>query len=606
MDEEEEPALKPVRKSPVKRVATNSHTQIVAPSVPKVEGLYFDEMKIAVSGTFQAMSREDIEEYIKERGGKISSAISGKTDFLIVGHILEDGRDVSEGSKYRAAKEKKISILTEIEFFDKYPKIELRTVPSLPPTVNSAANALNNEFKMKAVSLPSSSSSSSSSKTGAGATSGMYDLWVDKYRPTHPQDLVGHGDLVRRLSDWLRTWEAVHVTKKLPKPAFSKENPGAKAVLISGPPGIGKTTVATIVARQFQFEVLELNASDTRNKRELDEKLVEAVSSHAISSAFAPSGHANSTSATSAGGANVGVGMKLQRRLVIMDEVDGMGGSDRGGVAELIKIIKISRVPIICICNDRQSQKVKSLANHCFDLRVRRPMKSQIADRLVAIAAQEGLVVDKNAAEILVEQAGNDIRAALNALQMWAQATQQSQEGGSRLGYTELKAGLSRIEKDKVLRLSPFDAALGLMAGEKAPWDERYNAFFVDYSLVPLLVQENYIDAAKNGVYRHSQLDDAMKMEALCRAAEAVSDMDLVGSSIRGADQHWELLPTQAIFCMRVGQPIVGFQAFPSFPSVRPSPFLELLVLKSRYITLFMFYDMIWYYMKLILHCCCC
>lgn len=80
-----------------------------------------------------------------------------------------------------------------------------------------------------------------------------------------------------------------------------------------------------------------------------------------------------------------------KRRLIIMDEVDGMGGSDRGGIAELTKIIKASRVPIICICNDRQSPKIRGLANHCYDLRVRRPTKTAIAQRLVAIAQKEGL-----------------------------------------------------------------------------------------------------------------------------------------------------------------------------------------------------------------------
>jgi replication factor C subunit 1 len=70
-----------------------------------------------------------------------------------------------------------------------------------------------------------------------------------------------------------------------------------------------------------------------------------------------------------------------------------MGGSDRGGMAELLKIIKASKCPIICICNDRQSPKVRSLANNCYDLRVRRPTKTQIAMRLVEIAKCEGLQV---------------------------------------------------------------------------------------------------------------------------------------------------------------------------------------------------------------------
>ena len=56
-----------------------------------------------------------------------------------------------------------------------------------------------------------------------------------------------------------------------------------------------------------------------------------------------------------------------------MDEVDGVGAGDRGGIAALIKIIKTTKTPIICICNDGQSQKVKSLAGHCYDLKFQKP-----------------------------------------------------------------------------------------------------------------------------------------------------------------------------------------------------------------------------------------
>lgn len=51
----------------------------------------------------------------------------------------------------------------------------------------------------------------------------------------------------------------------------------------------------------------------------------------------------------------------LTSHVLIMDEVDGMAGNeDRGGMQELIGIIKASKVPIICLCNDRQSAKVRS------------------------------------------------------------------------------------------------------------------------------------------------------------------------------------------------------------------------------------------------------
>lgn len=51
-----------------------------------------------------------------------------------------------------------------------------------------------------------------------------------------------------------------------------------------------------------------------------------------------------------------------------MDEVDGMSAGDRGGVADLIQTLKGAKLPIICICNDKYNQKLKSLRNHCLEL----------------------------------------------------------------------------------------------------------------------------------------------------------------------------------------------------------------------------------------------
>ena len=52
-----------------------------------------------------------------------------------------------------------------------------------------------------------------------------------------------------------------------------------------------------------------------------------------------------------------------------MDEVDGMSRGDHGGMAELIHIIKKTQIPIICICNDRQDTKIRSLVNSCVDIK---------------------------------------------------------------------------------------------------------------------------------------------------------------------------------------------------------------------------------------------
>ena len=69
---------------------------------------------------------------------------------------------------------------------------------------------------------------------------------------------------------------------------------------------------------------------------------------------------------------STGTGLKFcsvaAQMVLIMDEVDGMSAGDRGGVADLIQTLKGAKLPIICICNDKYNQKLKSLRNHCLEL----------------------------------------------------------------------------------------------------------------------------------------------------------------------------------------------------------------------------------------------
>jgi len=80
--------------------------------------------------------------------------------------------------------------------------------------------------------------------------------------------------------------------------------------------------------------------------------------------------------------ANIFGGGVTKKSVIIMDEVDGVGAGDRGGLGALIAVIKQSKTPIICICNDRQNRKLQSLANHCLDLKFNRPGKDAILRRV--------------------------------------------------------------------------------------------------------------------------------------------------------------------------------------------------------------------------------
>lgn len=96
-----------------------------------------------------------------------------------------------------------------------------------------------------------------------------------------------------------------------------------------------------------------------------------------------------------------------RKTCLVMDEVDGMSGGDRGGMAELIAIIKASKIPIICIANDYYDRKISSLKTHCYDLRFAKPPKPLVVKRLTEIAKEEGFVIpNPQAIEKLYETGG--------------------------------------------------------------------------------------------------------------------------------------------------------------------------------------------------------
>lgn len=98
---------------------------------------------------------------------------------------------------------------------------------------------------------------------------------------------------------------------------------------------LGKTTTATLVARESGRDVLELNASDARSKKALGQALGDVTGSQVLS--FDGMGDSKKKKAP------------VQKRCIIMDEVDGMGAGDRSGMSELIQMIKHSKVPIVSL-----------------------------------------------------------------------------------------------------------------------------------------------------------------------------------------------------------------------------------------------------------------
>ncbi|KAG0444177.1 hypothetical protein HPB47_014086 [Ixodes persulcatus] len=362
----------------------------------------------------------------------------------------------------------------------------------------------------------------STSKASPARLPSAGQMWVDRYRPQTTKQIIGQqGDKsnCHKLRLWLQNWHKSRAGPKRPPPKWGGgggDGSAFKAALLSGAPGVGKTTTANLVAREAGFSVLELNASDTRSKKSLKQEVAELLGNQTLT----------------------GEGLS-SKHMLIMDEVDGMAGNqDRGGVQELIALIKSTRIPIVCICNDRSHPKMRSLVNYCFDLRFYRPQVKQIQAAMMSIACKEGLSVTPAVVQEIIMASNQDVRQVLHNLSLWTARTKG-------ISSEQVKADTGKGTKD--IRLGPFDVVRKILSsaegGQSLSLGEKSALFFHDYSMVPMFVQDNYIHvqplAAQGDKRRHLRL--------LVEASESICQGDLIERQIRSCGS-WSLLPMQAFF----------------------------------------------------------
>lgn len=296
------------------------------------------------------------------------------------------------------------------------------------------------------------------------------NLWVDKYSPNELKSLIGNSKSVQDISKWLDNIHSGNDTKR--------------ACMISGPPGIGKTSSAKLLLKKFNYDVMEFNASSDRSKVFISNKLKELTQSKTFYKVI--------SNVSSAGESDDKV-----QKAIIMDEVDGMSSGDDGGVTELINFVKAInkknsdiKTILICVCNNRSKTNITQLAKECIDVRFYKPSRDNMFQRANYLLGKEKIRIPVMNLYKIVDVCDGDIRKLINTLQfITVPPSHTSTEKGVNLSGSLIKQSFS----DKKYTIFDTYNALTCTSSKVNIIDKEEYALF-DSHMSSMLIHENYTD----------------------------------------------------------------------------------------------------------------
>ena len=198
-------------------------------------------------------------------------------------------------------------------------------------------------------------------------------MWSEKYRPQIISDMVGNEEARAAITEWFVKWKK-----------------GTKPLLLVGPPGIGKTTIAYLVAKQFGYDMIGLNASDVRSKSRINEILMPVLG-------------------------NVSV---LGTPMIFVDEVDGIHGrGDYGGASALVDILKEPTVPIVLAANNDDSDKMKSIKKVVKIIQFKKIPPRLLRVYLENILKKQSAKLSPGSLIKVIDKSKGDIRSMINLTQ---------------------------------------------------------------------------------------------------------------------------------------------------------------------------------------------
>lgn len=238
--------------------------------------------------------------------------------------------------------------------------------------------------------------------------------WCEKYRANCFADVKGQDLSIEKVKLFLRQF------------------PKRKSLILHGPPGTGKTSLAYALAAEMDLEVLELNASDLRDKEKIEQILGPASQQRSLFK---------------------------QGKIILVDEVDGISARDRGGLPELMGVIELTSFPIIITANDIWQKKFNLLRTKSELVQLKELDYKIILDVLKNICSKEKCQINNDVLMSLAIRSRGDVRAAINDLQNLAVSKEDLivKDIGERNKEISIFSALQHVFKSSKLDLKMMD-----------------------------------------------------------------------------------------------------------------------------------------------------
>ena len=233
-------------------------------------------------------------------------------------------------------------------------------------------------------------------------------MWSEIYRPVRVQDLIGNEDERLTVMKWLSGWVK-----------------GSKPLLLIGPPGVGKTTLVHSLARQLDYDLIEMNASDTRNRDQLEQLIAPILMNTSI------------------------FGKKI---LLFLDEVDGISGrEDTGGIESIVRLMKQPSIPVIMVANNKDA-KIKDLAKVCKTIQFNAVTPRLLMLLLESVLKDQCKKLSISEKSAIVDKADGDARLLLNILQAKLAGYDKTANSKAEIDIAEAINGFFAAENEDIAR----------------------------------------------------------------------------------------------------------------------------------------------------------